>query len=463
MTRALYRKYRPTKLSEIVGQDDIVKILTDLIEKQKIGHAYLFAGPRGTGKTSIARIFAHAINNFSYQLEDYHPDIIELDAASYTSVDHIREIREKAIIAPTFGQFKVYIIDEIHMLSTSAFNAFLKLLEEPPAHVVFVMATTNPEKIPITIRSRAQFFQFNLASEPTIFDHLKTIATKENIPIDDSALKIIAHRGGGSFRDSISLLDQASTIPKNPITDEDLNRAFGLPSAQIIKDLIKFYQNQQYSELHQNLKLLFSQNHRPEAVLSDLIDHITKNIQPELFPLLDALSHITPPFIEVKLLLALIQPSYQNYPQKTPQPKIPTPKVAPHPQSTPITSPDSPTPVSSPRTTNTDSSNPTLEKSALNPDQFDWQNFIEASSQISNLLKNLLQKSTFQISDTSLTIFPATKTGAKLLQSKKLELAKLISLEIIISDTPPKNQSSSTLSAIMGNIQEVTNDGAIPF
>ena len=151
MSQVLYRKYRPTRLQDVVGQEHITKVLDNAIKQNKIGHAYLFIGPRGTGKTSVARIFAHAVNGFDYEVEDHYLDIIEIDAASNTGVDNIRELREKAVIAPTEGKYKVYIIDEVHMLTKSASNALLKTLEEPPEHVIFIMATTDAYKVPITI------------------------------------------------------------------------------------------------------------------------------------------------------------------------------------------------------------------------------------------------------------------------------------------------------------------------
>ena len=218
--KALYRKYRPLKLADVVGQDKTIKQLQGAISQNKISHAYLFIGPRGCGKTSVARIFAHEINQFEYQLEDSYVDIIEIDAATFTGVDNIRELREKAMIVPTTGKYKVYIIDEVHMLSTSAFNALLKILEEPPAHVVFIMATTNPEKIPATITSRTQIYRFNLAEPAVMQKFLRDISDQEGINISNPALQIISERGGGSFRDSLSILDQLSTISE-PIKEID--------------------------------------------------------------------------------------------------------------------------------------------------------------------------------------------------------------------------------------------------
>jgi len=242
--KALYRKYRPLKLADVVGQDKTIKQLQGAISQNKISHAYLFIGPRGCGKTSVARIFAHEINQFEYQLEDSYVDIIEIDAATFTGVDNIRELREKAMIVPTTGKYKVYIIDEVHMLSTSAFNALLKILEEPPAHVVFIMATTNPEKIPATITSRTQIYRFNLAEPAVMQKFLRDISDQEGINISNPALQIISERGGGSFRDSLSILDQLSTIsePIKEIDETTVSEALGIPSQQGIYELLQAYQ-----------------------------------------------------------------------------------------------------------------------------------------------------------------------------------------------------------------------------
>ncbi|MBP5204877.1 DNA polymerase III subunit gamma/tau, partial [Candidatus Saccharibacteria bacterium] len=181
--KALYRKYRPTKLSEVIGQERVTKPLENSLKTGNISHAYLFTGPRGCGKTSVARILAHEVNDFDYKIEDNYTDIIEIDAASNTGVDNIRDLIEKTIIAPTEGKYKVYIIDEVHMLSKSAFNALLKTLEEPPKHVIFIMATTDAYKVPITITSRSQVYNFQLATPDVMLNHLKAIAKKEKINI----------------------------------------------------------------------------------------------------------------------------------------------------------------------------------------------------------------------------------------------------------------------------------------
>ena len=194
MVKALYRKYRPKTLEGVVGQPQVTDVLAKSLKAGKISHAYLFIGPRGTGKTSVARILAHEINGFKYEVEDDYVDIIEIDGASNRGIDNIRELREKALIAPTSGKYKVYIIDEVHMLTKEAFNALLKILEEPPKHVVFIMATTDAYKVPVTITSRAQTYTFTLADTKTMFDFLKSVVEKEKIKIDDDALTLIVKK-----------------------------------------------------------------------------------------------------------------------------------------------------------------------------------------------------------------------------------------------------------------------------
>jgi DNA polymerase III subunit gamma/tau len=208
MGQALYRSNRPKKLSEVVGQEHITQALERALAKGTISHAYLFTGPRGVGKTSIARILAHEINGLPYDDDSIHLDIIEIDAASNRRIDEIRDLRDKVHIAPTSAKYKVYIIDEVHMLTKEAFNALLKTLEEPPEHAVFILATTETHKLPETIISRTQRFAFKPVDLPKVVEHLRGIAKKEKIDISDQALELIAEHGEGSFRDSISLLDQ---------------------------------------------------------------------------------------------------------------------------------------------------------------------------------------------------------------------------------------------------------------
>lgn len=238
MGQVLYRKHRPKKLSEVVGQEYITKTLTEALQQKRISHAYLFTGPRGVGKTSIARILAHELNDLPYDDGSPHIDIIEIDAASNRRIDEIRELRDKVHVAPASAQYKVYIIDEVHMLTREAFNALLKTLEEPPAHVVFILATTDAHKLPETIVSRTQRYSFKPVASEAVAAHLAQIAEQEKIKIDKEALELLAEHGEGSFRDSISLLDQASSHGRQ-VTADDVRRLLGVPPTAAVDELAK--------------------------------------------------------------------------------------------------------------------------------------------------------------------------------------------------------------------------------
>ena len=306
--KALYRKYRPLHLSEVVGQDKTIEQLQGALNQGKISHAYLFVGPRGCGKTSVARIFAHEVNHFDYQLEDSYIDIIEIDAATFTHVENIRELREKAMIMPTLGKYKVYIIDEVHMLSNSAFNALLKILEEPPEHVVFILATTNPEKIPATIISRTQIYRFKLAEPSLMQDFLHSVSDKEGIKISDQALNIIAERGGGSFRDSLSILDQISTIsPADKMIEaSDVAAALGIPEHQEVINLLNYYEIADTEKITKTLAALLNFGITAESITLELIQQILKNPTPKTLELINRLFSVTGSFLEAKLTVALI-------------------------------------------------------------------------------------------------------------------------------------------------------------
>lgn len=252
MYQALYRKYRPTNLDDVYGQDVIVQILKNSILNDKVSHAYLFCGPRGTGKTSVAKILGKILN--CKDRKDYMPcekcesciqfneksniDIIEIDAASNNGVDEIREIKNKINLVPTLGKYKIYIIDEVHMLSIGAFNALLKTLEEPPTHVIFIMATTDPHKVPPTILSRCQKLEFKKISVNDIANRIRYIIENENIKIDNDAIYEIAKHSNGGLRDAISMLDQLVAYSNNNITKKTVYEINGLIDEEYFENII---------------------------------------------------------------------------------------------------------------------------------------------------------------------------------------------------------------------------------
>ncbi len=269
MGQALYRKYRSKKLSEVIGQEHITSTLEHALKTGKISHAYLFTGPRGVGKTSIARILAHEINQLPYTDDSMHLDIIEIDAASNRRIDEIRDLREKVNIAPTSAKYKVYIIDEVHMLTKEAFNALLKTLEEPPKHVVFILATTEIHKLPETIISRTQRFTFKPVSQPQVVAHLKSIARQEKIDITDGALALIAAHGEGSFRDSISLLDQASG-QDGTVDEAHIRTLLGIPPVESIQQLAGKLRDHDPIAAVESMEQLRSQGFQPMQIARHL-------------------------------------------------------------------------------------------------------------------------------------------------------------------------------------------------
>ena len=290
--QTLYRKYRPKTFELVYGQDVIVKTLKNVIKNDKLSHAYLFTGPRGTGKTSSAKLFAKAINCLNNKDGDAcnecencksfnnnsNPDIIEIDAASNNGVDEIREIKNKVSLVPSMSKYKVYIIDEVHMLSIGAFNALLKTLEEPPEYIIFILATTEPQKIPATIISRCQRFDFKSISHDKMKQCLENIISKENITIDDCAIEEIINNSKGGMRDAIGLLDQASAFCNNNITANDIEELSGNISIKQIRAFLSNIMQKEYNVIFDTISDYSSNGKDFPLICEKIINYIREGI-----------------------------------------------------------------------------------------------------------------------------------------------------------------------------------------
>lgn len=288
---ALYRKYRPTRLGDVIGQPQVTDILQVMADKRAFAQSYLFTGQRGTGKTTVARILAHLINDTPYDdaVDSGDVDIIEIDAASNNGVDDVREIRDGVNLAPMNSSHKVYIIDEFHMLSKAAFNALLKTIEEPPSYVVFILATTELQKVPATILSRVQRFQFRPVDCAILTKYLRMIAGKESIKANDEALRLIARAGGGSVRDSITLLDQLSG--GGEITSRMVMDVLGLVPDEKLRVLIEALDAGDARRAVALTRETIGDGIAPSALASELIDRLEEDAlsNPKLYELIDKL------------------------------------------------------------------------------------------------------------------------------------------------------------------------------
>lgn len=459
MGKALYRKYRSRSLSEIVGQPHITAILERAIANGTTAHAYLLTGPRGVGKTSIARILAHEINRLPYRDESTHLDIIEIDAASNNSVEDIRDLREKVQIAPVSAPKKIYIIDEVHMLSKSAFNALLKTLEEPPEHAVFILATTDADKLPATILSRVQRFNFRTISQDEVAAHLRTIADAEQISIDDDALQLIARYGQGSFRDSISLLDQMRNLSSETITAAMVEDSLGLASTAEIRQLLEAYCAGDLQTIADILRALEHRGVPANAVSEQLLHEIRSDIinKSNCLPLADKLlSNQKTAWPYVKLLIAL--GSNTNVSNSD----VPAASTPAQPESAQPMAVNEPAPVYAPQPA---SDTPQKKKKNAQPNQtanFDWSKFLEVVHAESTGAYSYLAKSGYELDDQQLTIFTGKKFAKNQIEKSLPVLAgalqaQKLDREIIVSakPKPPKDSQTAAILDIMGGGEEV--------
>ncbi len=281
--QALYRKYRPASFDDVVGQKHIVQTLKNAISKNRIAHAYLFCGPRGTGKTSIAKIFARTLNctgenppcmeceNCRLSLSGTHPDIIEIDAASNNGVDEVRSLIDRVGYAPLEGKYKVYIIDEVHMMTSGAFNALLKTIEEPPAHVIFIFATTEPHKVLPTILSRCQRYDFSKVSHRDIQERLSYVCQQESVNADEEALSLVAELADGGMRDALSILDQCIAYEQDHLTIDDVREIYGVVQPEEIGNLVENLTPEKANDAIESLKVIENKGMDMKRFTADLI------------------------------------------------------------------------------------------------------------------------------------------------------------------------------------------------
>ena len=488
MSQALYRKYRSKSLADVVGQDHITDILSRALKSDRIAHAYLLTGPRGVGKTSIARILAHEINGLPYSDDSTHLDIIEIDAASNNGVEDVRDLREKVQVAPTSAAKKVYIIDEVHMLTKPAFNALLKTLEEPPAHVVFILATTDVEKIPATIVSRTQRFGFRAISPEDAVKHLKHIATEENIKIDDTALQLIAERGDGSFRDSISLLDQLSSLAdeEQGITVELIEISLGLAPTKIVDDLLTSVEKHDVTSIAKLLDQTLASGISATTVTDQLI-HVLRNYaveKPQLLPLLDALLDVpksSQP--SMKLLSVLGTFAIQTKPPKTAALAAPVLEISAtieelsrqatkkHPHIEPVAEVAAPIEIIAEvetliETVASPSVIETPTESADNDGTFNWAGLIAEARKANVALYSVLNKCGYELNGDELTIFTVNAFYKKKLDDPKysshlFESIKALggfqpTVHTVPTRAPLQNSQAASIADIMGGGEEVS-------
>ena len=504
MSQALYRKYRSRSLDEVLGQDHVTNILRRALGQGKIAHAYLLTGPRGVGKTSVARILAHEINNLPYDEDASHLDIIEIDAASNNGVDDIRALREKAQVAPVSAPKKIYIIDEVHMLSKPAFNALLKTLEEPPAHVVFILATTDADKLPATILSRVQQFFFRPIPVDIMARQLMTIAEKEGFSIEEDAARLIAERSRGGFRDGISMLDQLSALASadKPLSASDVTQYLGLSATETLENLLALYQQRDASGALNVLGELEQTGVDPVVLSRQLLSLLRARLhqRPELITLVKQLIEVDRhPHPDLKLLTIFMDNGEQvtDTSPELASPLIASPKTTAKPPLTnsksPIDKPepsvsDTETPAaqpaeSLPKTTLKDQqANDSTDKVTIDaapadhqptsdssPDStatdIDWDKVIALAKEQSFAIATLLQHCSWQRNGNTLTLYVGNAFNKKKLDDAKNRplIATIVQqvagteldIATIGQKAPPKDAKLAEIAELMGGGEEV--------
>ena len=477
MSQALYRKYRSRSLNEVLGQDHVTNILRRALEQGKIAHAYLLTGPRGVGKTSVARILAHEINHLPYDDDSSNLDIIEIDAASNNGVDDIRALREKAQVAPVSAPKKVYIIDEVHMLSKSAFNALLKTLEEPPEHVVFILATTDADRLPATILSRVQQFFFRPIPVGIMTKQLMNIAKKEGFAIEEDAARLIAKRSRGGFRDGISTLDQLSILATSdqPLTANMVTEYLGLSDATMLGNLLDSYPSDDNEKILNIFQELENSGANSVVVSHQLLsiarNRLRKN--PNLIGLVQQLIEVDRhPHPDLKLLTIFMNSNSQPT-EKPVATKKDTTQAAPQKPAekpTPIKPAESAKPTEKLIEKEEKPAEPakkpaTKPKKTDAPLELNWEKVIERAKEKSLGLASLLQKSQWSFDGEKLTIYAGSAFYKKKLDDAKNkpliseiiseETAMDLEIDIIGEKKPPEDEKLAEIAELMGGGEEV--------
>ena len=498
MSQALYRKYRSHSLDEVLGQDHVTNILRRALEQGKIAHAYLLTGPRGVGKTSVARILAHEINQLPYDEEASHLDIIEIDAASNNGVDDIRALREKAQVAPVSAPKKIYIIDEVHMLSKPAFNALLKTLEEPPAHVVFILATTDADKLPATILSRVQQFFFRPISVDVMARQLTAIAEKEGFTIEADAARLIAERSRGGFRDGISMLDQLSALASagKPLSASDVAQYLGLSATETLESLLELYQQRDASGALSLLGELEQAGTDPVVLSHQLLSLLRARLhqRPELITLIKQLIEVDRhPHPDLKLLTIFMDgaggiahkspeaaPTLTASPTAAVQPPVEKPgsAAAISEAPAPVAQPAENSPKTLPKQ---EQINDSADKTAANTapadhqptsgnpissaTDIDWDKIIALAKEQSFAIATLLQHCSWQRDGNTLTLYVGNAFNKKKLDDARNRplIATIVQqvagteldIATIGQKAPPKDAELAKIAELMGGGEEV--------